>query len=114
MGAETTLWISLVIIGLLTFGLRFVFIALAERLKMPDWFERGLRFVPIAALTAILVPEILKPDGQLNLSPANPRLLAGLVAVLVAWRSKNVLLTIATGMVNLLVLQAAFAMLGIR
>jgi branched-subunit amino acid transport protein len=114
MGAEATLWLTLVVIGLLTFGTRLVFIALAGRLRMPAWLERGLRFVPVAALTAILVPEILKPEGELYLAAGNTRLLAGLVAVLVAWRTRNVLLTIAAGMAVLLILQAAFAMLGIR
>ena len=114
MGAQTTLWLSLVIIGLLTFGLRLVFIALVGRVSMPEWFERGLRFVPVAALTAILTPEVLKPAGTLNLSLGNARLLAGALAVLVAWRTKNVLLTIAVGMAALLILQAGFGALGVK
>jgi len=114
MATQTTLWLTLIVIGLLTFGTRLVFIALAERVSMPPWFERGLRFVPVAALTAILVPEILKPEGNLDLSLGNARLLAGALAVLVAWRTKNVLLTIAVGMAALLILQAAFGALGIK
>jgi branched-subunit amino acid transport protein len=114
MGAQTTLWLSLVVIGLLTFGLRLAFIALAGRVSMPGWFERGLRFVPVAALTAILVPEILKPGGTLDLSLGNARLLAGALAVVVAWRTKNMLLTIAVGMAALLVVQAAFGALGVK
>jgi len=114
MGNQTILWISLVTIGLLTFGLRLVFIALAGRVSMPAWFERGLRFVPVAALTAILVPEVLKPAGTLDISAGNPRLLAGVLAVLVAWRTKNVLLTIGVGLAALLILQAVFGALGIK
>ncbi len=114
MGAQAILWLTLVIIGLLTFALRLGFIALAGRVSMPAWFERGLRFVPVAALTAILVPEVLKPAGTLNLSLGNARLLAGALAVLVAWRTKNVLLTIAVGMAALLIVQAAFGALGIK
>jgi branched-subunit amino acid transport protein len=113
MGTETILWLSLIVIGLLTFGTRLVFIALADRMKMPAWVERGLRFVPVAALTAILVPEVLKPEGNLYLSLGNARLLAGVLAVLVAWRTKNVLLTIGVGMAALLILQAVFGVLGI-
>jgi branched-subunit amino acid transport protein len=114
MGAQTILWLSLIIIGVLTFGLRLGFIALADRVSMPAWFERGLRFVPVAALTAILVPEILKPAGTLDLSLGNARLLAGALAVVVAWRTKNVLLTIAVGMASLLILQAVFGALGVK
>jgi branched-subunit amino acid transport protein len=114
MGAQTILWLSLIVIGLLTFGLRLGFIALAERVSMPAWFERGLRFVPVAALTAILVPEILKPGGTLDLSLGNARLVAGALAVLVAWRTKNVLLTIGVGMAGLLIVQAIFGALGVK
>jgi len=48
---------------------------------------------------------LLRPGGALDLSFGNVRLLAGVLAALVAWRTKNVLLTIAVGMVALWVLQ---------
>ena len=64
-----------------------------------------LRFVPIAALTALIWPDLLMPAGALDLSPANPRLLAGLIAALVAWRSQNIFLTIGVGMLALWGLQ---------
>jgi branched-subunit amino acid transport protein len=47
----------------------------------------------------------LFPAGQLDFSPANTRLLAGIAAILVAWFSKNTLLTILAGMIVLFVLQ---------
>ena len=105
MGSEKTLWLTLVVIGLLTFGIRLSFIVLAGRVKMPDWFQRTLRFVPAAALSAILAPELLQPNGKLDISLGNARLLAGALAMLVAWRTKNVLLTIGVGMAALLILQ---------
>jgi branched-subunit amino acid transport protein len=45
------------------------------------------------------------PNGALDLSFNNTRLLAGLIAILVAWFSKNTLITIIAGMVALLLLQ---------
>ncbi|MBF8282806.1 MAG: Branched-chain amino acid transport, partial [Anaerolineales bacterium] len=48
----------------------------------------------------------LQPRGALDLSLGNARLLAGGLAMLVAWRTKNVLLTIAVGMGALWILQA--------
>jgi len=57
-------------------------------------------------LSAIIFPELLFMDGRLDLSLDNNRLLAGLVAILVAWRTRNTLLTIAVGMAALLILQA--------
>ncbi len=105
MGTETSRWLTLIIVGLLTFAIRATLIFVAQRVKMPAEFERALRFVPAAALTAIWVPEVLMPKGTLDFSPGNLRLLAGLVAVGVAWRTKNILLTIGIGMAALLILQ---------
>ena len=99
------IWIVMIIGGLLTFGTRLSFIFLLDRIKVPDWFRRGLRFVPVAVLSAIILPELTSPNGTLFVSWRNPQLLAGLVAILVAWRTKNVLLTIAAGLVALVVFQ---------
>ena len=99
------LWLVMIIAGLLTFATRLSFILLLDRIRVPDWFRRGLRFVPMAVLSAIILPELTSPAGSLFLSWRNPQLLAGLVAILVAWRTKNVLLTIAVGMAALLSVQ---------
>lgn len=102
------IWLVLVLGGLLTFGMRFFFIYLLGRLEVPETVRRALRFVPPAVLTAITVPELLVRSGQLDLSWSNFRLLAGLAAVLVAWRTKNTLLTIAVGMGVLVLLEIVF------
>ena len=99
-------WMMLVAIGLITYSIRLSFILMMEKIKLPERFMRGLRFVPPAVLTAIIFPEVLMREGAIHFSPANPRLVAALVSVLVAWRTKNVLLTIAAGMLVLLSLQA--------
>lgn len=102
---NSSLWISIILIGLLTFFTRLSFILLSGKWKPPETFQRALRFVPVAVFSAIILPELVWKDGNLWLSPANPRLLAGLVAILVAWRTKNVVWTIAVGMAVLLLLQ---------
>jgi branched-subunit amino acid transport protein len=104
------IWIIMVIGGLLTFGTRLSFIFLLDRIKVPDWFRRGLRFVPVAVLSAIILPELTSPNGALFLSWRNPQLLAGIVAVLVAWKTKNVLLTILAGLAALVVFQLALGL----
>jgi branched-subunit amino acid transport protein len=104
------IWLVMVIGGLVTFATRLSFILLLDRLKMPDWFRRGLRFVPVAVLSAIILPELTSPNGSLFLSWRNPQILAGAVAILVAWRTKNVILTILAGMGALLVFQALLGM----
>ena len=68
--------------------------------------ERTLRFVPPAVLTAIIFPELFLPQGSLDVYPGTSRLLAGILAALVAWRTKNVVITILIGMTALLALEA--------
>jgi branched-subunit amino acid transport protein len=99
-----TLWITVISIGVITYGIRLSFIALQDRLVLPPLAQRALRFVPVAILTAITVPALVYPAGTLDLSPGNARLLAGIVAALVAWRTRNVLLTIVAGLAALWVL----------
>jgi branched-subunit amino acid transport protein len=104
------IWLVMIIGGLFTFATRLSFILLFDRIRMPDWFRRGLRFVPVAVLSAIILPELTSPNGTLFLSWRNPQLLAGAVAILVAWRTKNVILTIIAGMAALLVFQFVLGM----
>lgn len=106
-----SIWLVLLVGGLLTFGTRLSFILLLDRIKVPDWFRRGLRFVPVAVLSAIILPELTSPNGSLFISWRNPQLLAGMVAILVAWRTKNVILTIVAGMAALLIIQIVLGMI---
>jgi branched-subunit amino acid transport protein len=101
-----TLWLTMIAIGAATFAIRFSFIYLFGRMEIPTLVRRGLRFVPPAVLTAIVFPELLMPGGVFDLSLGNARLLAGVLAVLVAWRTKSVVLTILVGMAALYLLQA--------
>lgn len=96
-----TLWLTIIGCGIVTFLIRLSFIAMHGRVTMPAWFTRALTFVPVAVLSAITLPAILVQDNALNLSPLNARLLAGILAVGVAWRTKNVWVTIVVGMAAL-------------
>jgi branched-subunit amino acid transport protein len=103
-----SIWLLFFAIGLGTFVLRFLFIYLFGKIEMPDWLRRALRFVPAAALAALVFPALTHPSGHLDLSLQNFRLLAGLGGAIVAWRTRNVLLTILVGMVLLWGLEMAF------
>ena len=96
----STIWIVMIVVGILTFLIRLSFTYLFANWEAPKVIQRGLRFVPIAALTAIFIPEILLIDGEIALSPVNLRLIAGIIAILVAWRTKSALWTIAIGMAS--------------
>lgn len=98
-------WLTMIAVGILTFGIRLSFIVILDRWQPPDLIQRSLRFVPVAVLTAIIVPELVMPGGTVDISIGNLRLLAGIVAILVAWKTKNIVWTIIAGMGVLLGLQ---------
>ena len=99
------IWLVLLLGGLITFGMRFSLIYLFGRFEVPQTMRRALHYVPPAVLSAIIFPELFYHEGSLDLAFTNTRLLAGLIAILVGWFSKNTLLTIIVGMIALLILQ---------
>ena len=104
--STATLALTILGMGLITFGIRVSLFLLPENAQLPEGLLRALRYVPAAVLSAIIAPEMLMPGGALDLSLGNERLLAGLVAIVVAWRTRNVLLTVAAGMAALWLLLA--------
>jgi len=100
-----SLWLVIVGMGAITYGLRLSMIVFFGRVKMPEALRRALRFVPPAVLSAIVLPELLIPGGTFSLSLGNARLAAGILAAAVAWRTRNVFLTIGVGMSLLWMLQ---------
>jgi branched-subunit amino acid transport protein len=99
------LWWIILLAGVITYTIRLSFILGMERLKFPDWFSRSLRYVPPAVLSAIIVPELASWNGAIHISWNNPQILAGIVAILVAWRTRNVLFTLAAGLACFLLLR---------
>ena len=83
---------------LVTFAVRYPVLAFLSKFPLPQRFLDALKYVAPAVLTAIIIPSVLLPEGSLNVQFNNTRLYAGLIAVLVAWRSKNLLATILVGM----------------
>ena len=99
------IWIVMLLGGLITFGIRFSLIYAFGRFQIPEALRRALHYVPPAVLSALVFPELFMREGSLAIEADNHRLFAGLFAVLVAWISKNTLITILAGMIALFVLQ---------
>jgi branched-subunit amino acid transport protein len=104
--STATFWLAILGAGTVTFVLRLSFIALLGRMEVPPFLERALRYVPAAVLTAVVIPLLFYQDGALEISLGNERLLAGLLAAVIAWRTRNVLLVLGGGMAALWALQA--------
>jgi len=99
------LWLIVVAAGALTFLIRLSFISLLSDWDMPLIVRQALHFVPPAVLTAIVFPELLLRNNELVLGGGNFRLIAGVVAITLAWKVKKILPTIAVGMTVLWLLQ---------
>ena len=104
-----TLWLLIVAAGVGTYLTRLSFIALFGLFEeVPDGIERALRFVPAAVLSALVVPEVVYAEGALALAPDNAKLFACALAGVVAWRTENILATLAVGMGALWLLEFTF------
>ena len=96
----------MIIAGIITYSTRFSMFNKSIAKKMPVLVETPLHYVPIALLTAIIVPEVLINEGTINFSIfENLRIVAACFAVFVALISRNVIATIASGLICLWLLQ---------
>lgn len=101
MTDAATLWAVVLVAGVGTLAFRLSFVMLFGRLDaIPARLAFLLRFVPAAVLAALVAPAVLAPGGDAVALQA-PRVVAGTVAVVVAWRTGNVFATIGVGMATL-------------
>lgn len=94
--------VGLAVITVITRGLFF----LTDReIPIPVWLRQGLRYAPLAAMAAVVVPEIVMQQGQLIRSALDARLYAALAAAGWFWWRRDILGTIVVGMLVLLPLR---------
>ncbi|TCS36268.1 branched-subunit amino acid transport protein [Paucimonas lemoignei] len=96
MTFDDSLWVVFVLIGLATTLPRASFIMLGNRVTLPPFIQRALRYAPAAALAAIVVPDVLTVAGQVQ--PINPKLVAAAAAVAAAMAWRNPWLPFIAGM----------------
>jgi len=94
------LWTLGVIFGLsvVTVVARSFFFLSNQDWQLPHWAQRGLQYAPIAALSAVVIPEIVMSQGALITTWQDARLFAAVAGVLVYFTKRDVLLTIIGGM----------------
>ena len=98
---------ALMILGMMvvTFGVRYSTLALSGCFQFPLAVIQALRYVPVAVLTAFVVPLIIAPTGDIALNASNEYLVAGVASVAIAWFTRHLLLTIVLGMALFLLLR---------
>lgn len=112
MSATAQFWLLIFGLASGTWAMRSFPIMLHGRVPHPRWLERLLKYVPVAALTALVVPGslYLKANGAYHVVPA--RTIAAIVALAVALRTKNTVATLVAGMAVLWAAQWALAALA--
>jgi branched-subunit amino acid transport protein len=99
-------WLLIVLLAAGTWAMRSLPIMLHGHVPHPPWLTRLLKHVPVAALTALVVPGALYLKRHEAYSFAPERTIAAVVAMVVALRTKNVLATLVSGMAALWIAQA--------
>ncbi len=96
----TDFWTLAVIAGLavVTVITRGFFVFSSKPWRLPAWAERGLQYAPIAALTAVVVPEVVMLQGQLVSTWLDARIFGAAAGMAVFFWRRDTLLTIVVGM----------------
>ncbi len=90
--------ITIVCLALITVITRSLFFISSKPWQLPNWAERGLNYAPIAALAAVIVPEIVMTQGHLILTFKDARLFAAAAGLAWYYWRRGLLGTIVVGM----------------
>jgi branched-subunit amino acid transport protein len=101
MSGSNWIEVTIAILGLavITVVSRAFFMIPERELPLPDWLKRGLKYAPLAALTAVIAPEILMTQGELLDTFKDARLPAVILASAYYFWKRGILGTIVVGMV---------------
>ena len=91
-------------LAIVTVVTRAFFLLPARELTLPPWAIQGLRYAPLAALVAVIAPEMVLTDGSLIATWADARIYAVLVGTAYFWWRRGILGTIVSGTAVLLAL----------
>ncbi len=99
-GGNTDLWTLAVILGLaiVTVITRSFFFISRKDFSLPHWAQRGLQYAPIAALSAVILPEIVMTQGQLISTLQDARIYGALAGAAIFYWKQNTLACIVGGM----------------
>ena len=101
--------VAIVVAGLLTYGIRASFLVVAGRMTaLPPIATTVLRMIPAAALAALVLPDLLRPDAG-AFDPVNSVAAGGVAAVLVSLWRRNIGLSLAVGLAVVLATQPLLA-----
>ena len=86
--------------GLITFLTRFSMIALLKKEMFNDRIREVLSYVPSAIFPAIIFPAIFVDNAGSIQIEDNPKILAAIIATIIAILSRNIIATIFSGLAS--------------
>jgi branched-subunit amino acid transport protein len=95
-------------LGVITVLTRAFFMIPERELPMPGWLKQGLRYAPLAALAAVVAPEVVMTKGELIDTWKDARLFGAAAATAYYFWRRSILGTILSGTAVLLVLRLGF------
>ena len=101
-------WLMILGMMAVTFGIRYFLLGLADRIRMPSVIEDSLQYIPPAVLIAITMPAIFLPKGVWDISFSNAYLAAAIITAAAGVITRNLLATIAIGLLSFFVYQMMF------
>ena len=99
-------WSVIIALTLITILMRSSFLMLGDYFPLPERVQHGLRYAPVCALIALVTPELFLTQGALDVSLANPKLIAGIAAAVVTLITRSMIAAMAIGMLLFTVLKA--------
>lgn len=97
--------LTIVGLGVITVVTRAFFFLPRREVPMPGWLREGLRYAPLAALAAVVAPEVVMTQGRLIDTWRDARLFAVAAATAYYFWRRDILGTIVSGTVVMLVLR---------
>ncbi|MDQ3188212.1 MAG: AzlD domain-containing protein [Pseudomonadota bacterium] len=104
--SDFEIWSVIIALTLITILMRSSFLMLGDYFPLPERAQHGLRYAPVCALIALVTPELFLTHGALDVSLANPKLIAGIAAAVVTLKTRSMIAAMAIGMLLFTVLRA--------
>lgn len=95
---QEVVWVVIVGGMIVTYSLRSSFLVLLGKESIPLWLFKSLRYTPAVVLSALITQMVVKNADAVQISFDNPKILAALIALFVAWKTRNSIITLVAGM----------------
>jgi branched-subunit amino acid transport protein len=92
-------------LGVITLLTRAFFLIPTREVPLPAWLKQGLRYAPLAALVAVVAPEVVMSNGELISTWKDARLYAAAAGSAYYFWRRGILGTIVSGTVVMLALR---------